>query len=152
MGSAGSLENDAFAGEIGSSLRSARANFRAMSEHLHQAALFRWARTQVVLIPELALLFAIPNGGVRNKVTGWKLKQEGVTRGIPDICLPVARGGYHGLWIELKNDEPKGVVSAEQAAWITALRAEGYCALVCFGWDQARESISEYLSPLLKAA
>ena len=38
-----------------------------MSEHDEQVALFEWAALREAEIPELALLFAIPNGGLRNK-------------------------------------------------------------------------------------
>ena len=54
-------------------------------------------------------IFAIPNGGARNVVTAAKLKAEGVLAGVPDLCVPMARCGFHGLYIELKNGK-KGVV------------------------------------------
>lgn len=38
----------------------------------------------------------------RDKATAVALKRQGVKAGVPDICLPVARNGYHGLHIELK--------------------------------------------------
>jgi hypothetical protein len=64
------------------------------------------------------MLFAIPNGGARHKAIAGKLRAEGVRAGVPDICLPVPRGEYHGLFIELKR--PKGGhVSEEQEAWIS---------------------------------
>ena len=74
-----------------------------MSEHSEQAALFRWAAMQSKSIPALALLLAIPNGGARSLTTGGRLKAEGVKAGVPDIVLPVPRGSYASLWIELKR-------------------------------------------------
>ena len=73
-----------------------------MSEHDEQAALFEWATWHTSQCPELGLLFAIPNGGHRHPVVAARLKAEGVRAGVPDICLPVARKGYHGLFVELK--------------------------------------------------
>lgn len=119
-----------------------------MSERDHQAALFRFARMQEAVFPEWKMLLHVPNGAhlAGGKISGWKLKQEGVKNGVPDITLQVPRGRYAGLWIELKNDKPKGVVSVEQKAWIAALREHGYAATVCFGWLEARDVIERYLA------
>lgn len=113
------------------------------AEHSEQVALFAWARYAEAQYPELALMFAVPNGGARNVVTGQRLKQEGVKRGVPDVWLPVARCGYHGLVIELKAG--KGRPTPEQKAWLQALTDEGWLALVCVGFEAARQVIVSYL-------
>ena len=112
-------------------------------EHFEQKALFQWARLQSRAIPELALLFAIPNGGKRSKAVAGKLKAEGVKAGVPDICLPVARRQYHGLFIELKAKG--GRPSDTQLEWGRALSAQGYCVQLCVGWDVAKVAIEDYL-------
>lgn len=112
-------------------------------ESEHQQALFQWAHLREKTMPELSLLFHIPNGGKRDRATAARLKAEGVKPGIPDIMLPVARGSYHGLWIELKADH--GKPSVEQICYIEELRRQGYCALLCYGWQVAREEIEQYL-------
>ncbi len=114
-----------------------------MSEHEEQKALFRWAEVAQYRHPELALLYAIPNGGHRHKAVAAKLKAEGVRKGVPDICLPVPRGRWHGLYIEMKT--PTGTVRLEQKRWLSALRSQGYDAVVCRGWESARRFIEEYL-------
>ncbi len=114
------------------------------SEHAEQVALFRWAEFARARLPELALLFAIPNGGHRHKAIAAKLKAEGVRRGVPDLCLPVPRNGAHGLWIELKTQT--GRPTPEQQIWIHALRREGYAAKICRGWEEARSVIENYLT------
>jgi hypothetical protein len=114
-----------------------------MSEHDEQAALFEWAEMMLPTWPELRLLHAIPNGGFRGKATAARLKAEGVKRGVPDLCLPVPRGGYHGLYIELKVG--RNSPSKEQAQWIGELNRAGYRALACWGWEAARDAICEYL-------
>lgn len=113
------------------------------SEHVEQVTLMRWAALQERRYPELALLYHIPNGEYRAKATAARLKQAGVRSGIPDLDLPVARGPWHGLRIELKAKG--GRTSPEQAQWIEALTAEGYLARVCVGWEAARDLILEYL-------
>ncbi len=113
-------------------------------EHLAQVALFRWAEYQSKRLPELALMFAIPNGGHRSKATAGKLKAEGVKAGVPDICLPVARGEYHGLWIEMKAGRNKP--TPPQVQWHMRLSQQGHRVAVCWGWEAARDVIEEYLT------
>jgi hypothetical protein len=74
-----------------------------MTEHDEQVALSRWVTLLQPRHPELALLHAIPNGGHRHKAVAVRLKAEGVKRGVPDLCLPVPRGGHHGLYLEMKT-------------------------------------------------
>ena len=114
------------------------------TEHKHQAALFRWAEYQSKRLPELALMFAIPNGGHRHPATAAKLKAEGVKAGVPDLCLPVARGEYHGLWIELKAGRNKP--TPPQVQWHMRLSQKGHRVAGCWGWEAARDVIEEYLT------
>jgi len=94
--------------------------------------------------PELWLLFAIPNGEYRNKATAARLKLEGVSPGVPDLCLPVARNGYHGFYIELKRQKG-GRLSDSQKGWIQGLTQQGYKAMVCKGWEEAAAALTAYL-------
>ncbi|MDR0325019.1 MAG: VRR-NUC domain-containing protein [Oscillospiraceae bacterium] len=117
---------------------------RRQHEAGEQVALFQWARMMEKQHPELTLLHHIPNGGSRKSaIEGAHLKAQGVRAGVPDICLPVARGGYHGLYIELKATG--GRVQDTQRVWIDALAAQGYKAIVAFGFEQARAAIEQYL-------
>lgn len=113
-------------------------------EHAEQAALFSWAGFAQGRYPELALMFAIPNGGHRHKAVAVRKKAEGVKPGVPDICLPVPRGPWHGLYIELKTET--GSVSREQRRWLAMLSRLGYRAKVCRGWQQAQAVIEDYLT------
>lgn len=113
-------------------------------EHQHQTALFRWAGYQTRRRPELSLMFAIPNGGRRDAVTGARLKAEGVKPGVPDIFLPVARQEWHGLFIELKAGRNK--LTQAQTAWHAHLSQQGYRVAVCYGYEAAIEVIEEYLA------
>lgn len=113
-----------------------------------QEALFAWALYAAGVMPELGLMFHVPNGGSRNRIEAAKLKQQGVRAGVPDICLPVARGGFHGLFVELKYGRNKA--TDRQTAWLDALRSQGYLAVECVGWDTAREVITKYLKGEIK--
>lgn len=113
-------------------------------EDVEQMCLFRWARDNEGAHPELELLFHVPNGGKRSKAEAARFKAMGVRAGVSDIFLPVARAGYHGLWIELKRLDD-GRPSKAQLKWIERMTAEGYVAAVCHGWVQAARMICTYL-------
>ena len=114
------------------------------TEAQHQTNVFNWALLHMDQWPELALLYHIPNGGSRDGVEGRHLKQQGTKAGVPDMHLPVARGPYHSLYIELKTE--KGRVSAEQKWWMERLNAQGNFAQVCHGWESAIRVLEWYLS------
>lgn len=113
-------------------------------EHEEQKAVFEWATLMKNRYPELKLLHHIPNGGLRNKVVAMRLTQEGVKSGVPDICLPVPKGQYHGLYIEMKRIKG-GRVETEQREWLDALSEQGYSTTVCRGAEEAVKTIQEYL-------
>jgi hypothetical protein len=115
------------------------------TENQEQKALIQWAAHRLGLYPELEWLHAVPNGGKRSKIEAACLIGEGVKAGVPDMCLPVSRGGYHGLYIELKRIKG-GKVSNAQERWIDGLTANGYCAKVCKGWQEAAKLIIWYLT------
>ena len=114
-----------------------------VSESAEQIALFQWAGLQTRKYPPLEWLYHIPNGGKRHITTAYRLKLEGVKAGVPDICLPFAAGGFHGLYIELKAG--KNTATDNQSKWICYLQGNGYCAAVCHGWEAAARLIIEYL-------
>jgi len=114
-----------------------------MKEHDEQANLFQWAVAMTGIYPELSLLFAIPNAGKRSIGAAMYYRAEGLKSGVPDMCLPVARGGYHGMFLELKAGKNKP--TEEQKAWIDELAKQGYYACVAWGFDEARQKLTEYL-------
>lgn len=67
----------------------------------------------------------------------------GLAKGFPDLFIPKAKNGAHGLFIELKAG--KGRTSTEQDEWISLLRAEGYAVFVCYGFEAARQTIDKYV-------
>jgi len=113
------------------------------SEHVEAVLLMRAVTGAEPAWPELALFFAVPNGGYRSKRTAGAMKAEGVRRGVPDYLFPVPRGGFNGLAIELKTEI--GRPNPEQRQFIASLRAHGWRAEVCKGWQQAWAVLRDYL-------
>jgi hypothetical protein len=118
------------------------------SEHSQQVALFIWAADMLRagMYPELRWMFAVPNGGDRRASVAASLVAEGVKSGVLDIMLPVARGGMHGLFIEMKRPQPPGKVSDKQKEFMDFLTQQGYESAVCWTWLEAVEVICEYLA------
>jgi hypothetical protein len=119
------------------------------TEHSEQAAFIQYCERNLSHLPELAWLYATPNGGKRNLQVAIKLKAEGVKAGVPDLCLPVPRqkpsgGVYHGLYMETKVKPNKP--TPEQRAWLAFLEAQGYAAAVCYGYDGLVETVIWYLA------
>ena len=94
-------------------------------------------------------VFAIPNGGSRDRREAARLTAQGVKPGVPDLFIPRAPGRFHGLFIEMKR-EKGGKISQHQAEWIALLRREGYAAYACPGFDNARMVIEKYLAGRLE--
>lgn len=115
-------------------------------ESEHQRKIMQWSRQSAVLkrYPELSLLYHIPNGGRRDPIEARHLKEQGVKPGVPDLHLPVARKGYHGLYIELKTE--KGRATNKQKQWLSELVKQGYYAVVCHGWQDAQAVLMWYLN------
>lgn len=127
-------------------------------EHLVQVQLIERVRLELApLFPILrgpdfhhtgALrLFAVPNGGLRAVQEAVRLKAEGVQRGVPDLCLPIPRGGFHGAWLELKAG--KGKASPEQVDWLGFLAAEGYAVRVAWDVASSFQFLHDYLAGTL---
>jgi hypothetical protein len=111
-----------------------------------QAQLIERFRRQFPDVGEL--LIHIPNGGSRkNAFEGWRLKNQGVRAGVSDLLLPVARGGYFGLWIEFKAAPPNdAAVSDSQEKWVDEMLAQGYSAHICLGVEAAMQVLIAYLA------
>ena len=88
--------------------------------------------------------YAVPNGGSRNPIEAKNMKAEGVSAGVPDICIPVPNKRYHGLYIEMKRQKG-GRVSEKQKEWIERLNKLGYMAVVCKGHKVAIETVQDYM-------
>jgi len=114
------------------------------SEFSHQCSIFLWAAYMACNYPELILL----NGSLNGVRLPWglakKAKAAGMKKGYPDLFLPVARGGYHGLFMELKVK--RNYCTPAQRWWLEALRKQGYYAVSIRGEERAKVVIIDYLN------
>ncbi|MCL2703876.1 MAG: VRR-NUC domain-containing protein [Defluviitaleaceae bacterium] len=115
------------------------------TESEEQQALFEWAQYQKGKYPEIELLYHTPNGGRRGKAEAGRFKAEGVKSGVPDLFLPVARGGYFGLYVEMKRRKG-GKESDAQLELFPKLRKQGYKVETCKGWEAAAQTIIKYMA------
>lgn len=139
------------------------------TEDGEQMALFCYAVEAARADGRWALLYAIPNGGSRGDtakaraIRGGRMKATGTKSGFPDVGLPAAYGGYHALFVELKRRKVEGkivradgtrrmigggIVGTDQESWHWKLHNEGNAVCVCYGWEQAANSIGSYLAGL----
>lgn len=117
------------------------------SEHSFQASFMGELAIRATQVPELFLMFAVPNGGHRSKAAAGKLRAEGVKPGVPDLCLPVPAHGKHGLFLEMKV--AGGSVKPEQRDWLMNLHRHGYRVAVVNDFETAWWVLADYLGDKL---
>ena len=137
-------------------------------EHGEQVALVQWADYQLIPIlhPQVNhgltvggsnrlgdYLFSVPNGARMAINTAKKMKAEGLRSGVPDLMLAIPVDQHCGLFIEMKKGREhfkgqaaaKSAVSENQKTWMARLRSQGYYCVVCYGFDEAKTAIQEYI-------
>lgn len=112
------------------------------TEHSQQTAYCCWLQQQKV-DDRLKMAFAVPSGGLRDKVTASRLKAEGVKRGVPDMMIPIPINNYHGLFIEFKIKG--GKLSAEQIVYGEYLKSQNYAHVVVYSYLEAIDATLQYL-------
>jgi hypothetical protein len=130
--------------------RKAVTQKRSTEEHDNQCEVIRWLDNFATLRwPDLVMgdgrlpFWATPNLGQRTPQTVSYMKAEGMRTGVLDLFFPIARGGYHGLAIEMKT--AKGVMSEGQKHWAKALLGQRYKVEVCRSAAEAIDTIYGYL-------
>lgn len=114
-----------------------KGNTSGITEDSEQIAVIEYCKLHGIVVVHVA------NESKRSVVYGAKLKKMGLRKGFPDMFIPTAKKGYHGLMVELKRDE-KSKPTAEQLQWVEYLNKQGYYACVCYGAGQAIEKIKNY--------
>ncbi len=104
-----------------------------------QSQCVRWFRLQY---PN-HVLFAIPNGGNRNAVTGAVLKKTGTLAGVADLFLMHASQGCNGMFIEMKVGYNK--LTESQRIFRDKAYYAGYAYRVCRTIDEFMSEINNYL-------
>lgn len=115
------------------------------SEHQEQVAVIQWwaVACHGYGLPAFSL-FAVPNGGARDPITGSRLKAEGVRPGALDLILAKPMDQFHGLFIEMKVKPNR--LTPGQEEFIAHLQSVGYAASAHWSADSAIEAIKEYLA------
>ena len=114
-------------------------------EQQSQEALFSWAKNPATLAkyPSLDLLSSSLNGVRLTIMQAVFAKRGGMLKGEWDVRLPVARGQYIGLIIEMKAG--KNTLTKEQKYYEMRMKEEGHYACVCYDWVSAKSVIEGYL-------
>lgn len=110
-----------------------------MSEERLQTEVINWIKDKHPEIRYCASLGGIYTGP-RQAI---KAKRTGYSRGFPDLQICEARGGYFGLFIEIKT--LKGRPTSVQKEWINDLNFRGYNAEICKGLPAVVKCIDEYM-------
>lgn len=110
-----------------------------------QISVIEWADTQFYKGNPLSLyIHHSPNGGFRDAREAARFKAMGTKAGYPDLTIDIAKGGYHGMRLELKRTDNEKE-SDNQVTRIRLLREEGYHAVVTKGYDATIAAISAYM-------
>lgn len=118
-----------------------------MAEDGEQAALFEVFELHYGRWPELKLAYHVPNGGLRNPIVAAKLSGQGVKAGVSDIVLPVARRGFFGLYLEMKDrDKTISSLRQDQADFLRGVGMQGYLPQWAAGAEEAWRIVRWYLS------
>ena len=88
---------------------------------------------------------ASPNGEKRSSRRGALLRDMGMWAGMPDLAIFVMRGGYGGLFIELKDKET-GKLQKNQIECQRYLNEAGYKADTCWSLDDAKRVVLQYMA------
>ncbi len=107
-------------------------------EHL---AFMTWIRLNPTIREVLIHIANEYDGGAAR---GQIRKTMGVMKGVSDFFLPIPKGLYHGMWIELKRKK-NGRCTDEQKRWIEQMKLLGYAAYFCFGDDEAINTVKKYM-------
>lgn len=107
-----------------------------------QVKVVQYVRT---FFPEI-LILSIPNGSGTTAKNRLALYAEGLLPGVPDLFIPEARKGFHGLWIEMKTDI--GQESAIQKRIRKRLEKNSYLCYVARSEITAINIINDYLQDM----
>tara|TARA_R110000765_G_scaffold377898_1_gene468840 strand:+ start:495 stop:857 length:363 start_codon:yes stop_codon:yes gene_type:complete len=110
-----------------------------MSEQSLQSAVIKYIQLQYPFVRYCASL-----GGIRTSIRqAIKAKATGYVKGFPDLQITEARGGYFGLFIEIKME--KRYATKEQKEWIKDLTDRGYKAVIAKGLTDTITVVDDYL-------
>lgn len=118
------------------------------SENQEQRALVKWIRTQRSLD---GFLIKLNNEGKRTEAQGWHLKLMGMEPGASDLFIALPTAHFCGLWLEVKQNRkytPSEMAKpsfAAQIKFIERMISVGFAGHFCYGWEQGKRIIEDYL-------
>jgi hypothetical protein len=112
-------------------------------EAQEQREFFKIVRSLETIYPELQMVRSDQAGMRTHPAQANKAKAGGMRRGFPDIDVPIARGGYTGMHIEMKSQ--RGQLTEDQKWWLAQLRDQDRKCVVCRSARQAWEKLIQYL-------
>ena len=113
-------------------------------EHINQKDFFRLLGLIQFKLPEVQGIYAIPNAGKRGFKQAAMIKAEGLKKGCWDVCVPIARKNYHGLYIEFKYGN--NTLTPEQKWFEKFYQDQGYLTKVFKNSEEAFKFVVEYIS------
>ena len=113
----------------------------AHEEELLQTMCVNWFKTNYSHLTKL--LVHVANERRCSIQRGALLRGMGVTPGVADLILFVARQGFHGLCIEMKT--PKGRQRDTQKDWQQQVEAQGYKYIIVRDFRDFCHQITAYL-------
>lgn len=113
-----------------------------LTESAIQQQCIRWFRITHGKLS--GMLFSIPNEGKRARANASRMKAQGIVSGVADLMLMVARGGFHGLFIEMKSEV--GRQNANQKRFQADAESQGYRYVICRDLTEFSDVIEKYLN------
>lgn len=107
-----------------------------------QTEFFRVVPTFFPKLPS-KLLFAVPNGGSRNKLEAINLKRQGLKPGVSDVILLIPKKGFASLCMEFKTNS--GDQSEEQKEFQRQAEMANNKYVIVRSVGQAIDCMKEYL-------
>ncbi len=119
-----------------------RTKRNAQPEAIEQAKVIAWARANERNYPYLWMLHSSLNGVKMTKAQAVRAIAQGMKKGVADLFLPVKKGVYSGLYIEMRSE--KGRTSIDQSKFLTAVSENDYLAHICYSAVEAIDKIKGY--------
>lgn len=106
-----------------------------------QKVVFRWAVRQIEekRYPELGLMYMLPNAARRSFAFMQSVERPWLPIA-PNICVPVPKGGYGALYLELRQASAKRRKQDEYEEFMEGLRVTGNAAVTAT--DPTKRSLS----------
>lgn len=116
------------------------------TEHHTQARCIRWMKYAMPTL--FKVLFAVPNGGLRDGLTAVAMKEEGQTNGVADLIVLKHTPRYGALCIEMKTRS--GRQSKVQQQWQRDCELIGSAKyVVARSLDDFKREVLEYAGTIV---